>query len=423
MLGENLSTRRLMVLDPTTASPVDGRQACCRRSAQVQLAGGTLAVARPDGGRGVGHPGRHRGCAARHLTRRHRVDPPWPASEPTPASRSPSPAPCWSASAANDTITRIEPQAYAFAAPVTEELETPLAGAPAVTAVGETAVVLDQDTGELLVVGGARAVVDVGAVLQQPGPDASAVLLETPTALVAVDLETGALDTLASVTSGSPTAPVRLGGCLFGAWSGGRGYVTTQCGEEPAATVTLNRHTSDLVFRVNRGQILLNDRLSGSVWNIDDTPTKIDNWEAFRNPQKDDDKTSDEENDNPGDRRPPKARNDKFGARPGRTTVTHPLDNDSASAGRMLAVSSVEQLTGAVGNATISPDGQTDPVPAALRRARHVVRTSTSSATADATSVPTPRSPCRSRTRGNEAPVLRSGFSLEDLARARRAGR
>ncbi len=409
VLGENLSTRRLMVLDPTTASPVDGRQALLPRSAQVQLAGSTLASIDPTAGEV---------WAARLDTEGGLPDiSPVDSESPSLASVGADAGLAVTqsgtvlvASAANDTITRIEPQSFAFAAPVTEKLETPLSGAPAVTAVGETAVVLDQDTGELLVVGGARAVVDVGAVLQQPGPDASAVLLETPTALVAVDLETGVLETLASVTSGSPTAPVRLGGCLFGAWSGGRGYVTTQCGDEPAATVTLNRHTSDLVFRVNRGQILLNDRLSGAVWNIDDTPTKIDNWEAFRNPQKDDDKTSDEENENPGDRRPPKARNDKFGARPGRTTVTHPLDNDSASAGRMLAVSSVEQLTGVAGNATISPDGQTIQFqqPSDARGTssyEYFISDGRRDVSAHATIT------LSSRTRGNEAPVLRSGFT------------
>ena len=54
---------------------------------------------------------------------------------------------------------------------------------------------------------------------------------------------------------------MRLGDCRYGAWSGGRGAVVTACGGAEPQTGYLVSDATDLVFRVNRGQILLNDRV------------------------------------------------------------------------------------------------------------------------------------------------------------------
>ena len=56
--------------------------------------------------------------------------------------------------------------------------------------------------------------------------------------------------------------------------------------------------------------------------------------------------------------RPPQAKPDDYGARAGRTTVLHPLDNDSAPEGRLLSIVDVDQPTGGA-RVEISPDGQT----------------------------------------------------------------
>ena len=263
-------------------------------------------------------------------------------------------------SAGSDTVTRIAATEAGFAAPVATDLGTTLQGA-AVTAVGESPVILDTVTGDLVAPGRARAVVEPGSVLQQPGPAADSVLLATDRALVSVDLDTGATTVVAEGRSGRPAAPVRLGDCAYGAWSGGRGSVVTQCGDaEPNVAQSLRGNASDLVFRVNRGQIMLNDRYSGAVWNLDvDDPTRLDNWEAFNHRDDKDSKNPDtRENDN-GDRRPPKAKPDFFGARPGRTTVLHPLDNDTAPEGRILSIRSVDQVSSGDAQLTIGPDGQT----------------------------------------------------------------
>ena len=58
------------------------------------------------------------------------------------------------------------------------------------------------------------------------------------------------------------------------------------------------------------------------------------------------------------DRRPPQAKPDAYGVRAGRTTVLHPLDNDSAPEGRLLSIVDVDQPTGGA-RVEISPDGQT----------------------------------------------------------------
>ena len=199
-----------------------------------------------------------------------------------------------------------------------------------------------------------------GSVLQQPGPSASAVLVGARDALLSVDLATGETTTIADGVAGDPASPVRLGACRYGAWAGGTGAVVTACGEEPAQPQALDTQTSTLVFRTNRGQIVLNDRDSGHVWDIDsDQPTRLDNWDAFNLESKEKDDDEDDEREDQGDRRPPKAKKDDLGARPGRTTILHPLDNDTAPSGRLLAIRSVRDLSGADAQLAISPDGQT----------------------------------------------------------------
>ena len=105
---------------------------------------------------------------------------------------------------------------------------------------------------------------------------------------------------------------------------------------------------------------MLNDRDSGHVWDIDsDQPTRLDNWDAFNLESKEKDDDEDDDREDQGDRRPPKAKKDDLGARPGRTTILHPLDNDTAPSGRLLAIRSVRDVSGADAQLAISPDGQT----------------------------------------------------------------
>ncbi|WP_185994692.1 fibronectin type III domain-containing protein [Nocardioides campestrisoli] len=244
----------------------------------------------------------------------------------------------------------------------TEELPE-AAGAPtAMTAVGENVVTLDRAAGTLWVRGGASASVPAGAVLQRPGPAAGSVLVAHESGLVGVDLETGEVATLVDAVSGSPTAPVRLGACTFAAWSGGVGQYASACGggEHTVSQLDEKGATTNLVFRVNRDQIVLNDVETGSVWDVDaDRPLRIDNWEAFTDTKKVEKQQKDDEQQSTGDRRPPQAKPDDFGARAGRTSVLYPLDNDAAPEGRLLAIQGVDQPNMRGARVAISPDRQT----------------------------------------------------------------
>ena len=118
-------------------------------------------------------------------------------------------------------------------------------------------------------------------------------------------------------------------------------------------------NATSLAFRVNRGEIVLNDANSGTVWDVQqDKPVRIDNWEAFTSKKKNKDDDEENENQTDADRRPPRAKPDSYGVRAGRTTVLHPLDNDSAPDGRLLSIVDVDQPSGGA-RVEISPDGQT----------------------------------------------------------------
>lgn len=245
---------------------------------------------------------------------------------------------------------------------VTERRELDLAGTPRLTAVGDVPVVLDSESGELHLREGVTATVAPDAVLQQPGPAASVVLVTTPSELLAVDLGTGDTTVLAEGQAGSPAAAVRIGDCAYTAWSGSSsapGAVVTSCeGSDP---VVASVRGTALVLRANRGQVMLNDRVSGAVWNIDqDQPQRIDNWQDFA-PVKTKDQDGDEkkEQDPRADEQPPRAKPDELGARPGTTTVLHVLDNDQAPNGRLLSISRVGETSDPDVAARISPDGQT----------------------------------------------------------------
>lgn len=262
-------------------------------------------------------------------------------------------------SAAERTVTYLVPGDDGFADPRTEDLPKTAGEPSAVTTVGDTVVTLDPDAGEVAVLGGASASVPEDSVLQQPGPGSDAVLVASRGSLMSVDLGTGEVAVVTEGVNGKPVEPVRLGACEYAAWSGGLGAVAVRCGDDEPTVSTLGGKGRSLAFRVNRGEIVLNDGTTGSVWDVEDLePRKIDNWNAFTASRKveDEDKENQEQSD--GDRRPPRAKPDQYGARPGRTTVLHPLDNDSAPDGRLLSIVEVEQPTGGA-QAEISPDGQT----------------------------------------------------------------
>ncbi|MFB9449197.1 fibronectin type III domain-containing protein [Dactylosporangium vinaceum] len=237
-------------------------------------------------------------------------------------------------------------------------------GDPHVTVVGSTLVALDGRTGALTVAGGGSADLggDAHAVLQQPGPAAGTVVVATGRALLGVELKTGHAAQLATVASGTPTAPVRLDNCVHAAWSGAGGGYLRSCDAAPATRGNLKDAgvLERPVFRVNRGAIVLNDLTSGAVWDLGDQ-RRVDNWSAVRPPPvpKDGDKNQNNQLTNAALQKPPKAVDDTWGARPGRTTLLHVLDNDSDPGGSILAITAVTAPDNPQARVTIAADGQT----------------------------------------------------------------
>lgn len=257
------------------------------------------------------------------------------------------------------TVTYVVTSGDGLAEPRTEDLPDAAGQPTAVTTVGDTVVTLDHATGALAVLGGGTASVPEDSVLQQAGPASDAVLVASRGSLMSVDLASGEVSVVAEGVNGQPAEPVRLGACQYAAWSGGLGTFAVRCGDDEATVSGLGGKGRNLALRVNRGEIVLNDGTTGTVWDVDDLqPQKIDNWNAFTASTKveDEDKQNQEQSD--GDRRPPRAEPDRYGARPGRTTVLHPLDNDSAPDGRLLSIVQVDEPAGGA-RAEISPDGQT----------------------------------------------------------------
>ena len=363
VVGINLSDLVVVPLDPAQMKVPDGEEASIPGNPVVGMAGGSLAVLDAAAGRlwatredpEVGVP------SVASLA--DQSDPLAQVGEDAALAVALD-GTVYAASAAEDSLLTVHQEGdTGFAAATTEKLPgDDFSDAIALTAVGAVPVVLDAASGRLAVVGGAEAQVPQGSVLQQPGPSASSVLVGARDGLLTVDLATGEVTTVAGgedAVGGDPANPVRLGDCVYGAWSGGTGSVVTVCGDDPAAPQALDAQTSDLVFRTNRGQIVLNDRETGRVWDIDsDKPTRLDNWDAFNLKSKDEEDDDDDDRENQGDRRPPKAKNDKLGARPGRTTILHPLDNDTAPSGRLLAIRTVRSADPDA-KLAISPDGQT----------------------------------------------------------------
>ncbi|MGC5167643.1 Ig-like domain-containing protein [Luteimicrobium sp. DT211] len=216
-----------------------------------------------------------------------------------------------------------------------------------VTAVGDSAVVLDVTTSTLYLPGGTEKVDGTDPVLQQAGGSSSDVAYATTHGLVSQPLD-GSKPQVHEA-SGRPAAPVQVGGCTYGAWSG-TGQVIRDC---EGTTRDLDQHlagldsASTLRYRVNRSNVVLNDLASGTVWLAADQFQKVDDWEQ-KVPQNAKGEPTDAKNTKPEqvdkpitnrseENHPPIAKDDSFGVRPGRSTVLPVLANDTDPDGDVLA--------------------------------------------------------------------------------------
>jgi large repetitive protein len=266
-------------------------------------------------------------------------------------------------------MVTISPAGASFAAPVITE-GRPQLKAIALTAVGSSPVALDAISGVLVLPTGKtiQLAADAAARLQQPGPSNPGVLVATGTALLRVGLEAGKVTTIDTGAAGAPTNPVRLGGCDFGAWAG-TGRVVRACDNADLDAQQVPGGLVRPVFRINHSQILINDQADGRVYDLD-TRASVD-WPL---PNPNPNPTTQTKNSGQEEESKPKANDDAFKARAERTTVLHPLDNDTNTVAGTLGITGLRAAAGTPDSVRlqISPDAQTVLVylPSAVPRVR-----------------------------------------------------
>lgn len=356
---------QLAAVDGTAMSAIPGHPASLPQDAAVAIGGdltvGTLAVLDTQ----TGHLWGMRIDTQTHLTDLSSLD---KSSRPLDAKIGSASALAVSHSGTIFAISRagqlttIRPSGTGFSQPQVDSLPA-LSTDPQITAVGDTPVVL---AGNSLIVLGHQPITVPGsrAVLQQAGAATPQVLVATSTSLYSVSVDNARVQLLSRDGNGSqPSAPVQLGGCNFAAWTGAPAIFRNSCpsvGKTDVGRLTVS--STNLVYRVNRQQLVLNDPDTGNVWNVDGaTAQQVADWSAVAPPPK-------PANTNRTDTRalgvslrkqPPKAVADSLGARPGRTTTLHVLDNDSDPAGRILAIDHVSRPDNPAATLVIAADEQT----------------------------------------------------------------
>lgn len=235
------------------------------------------------------------------------------------------------------------------------------------SAAGEQAVILDLKSGDLVKQDG--SVVEVPGKplkIQEPSASDDAAVIATGDSLVRVPLGGGdpeVLDadvTTAATSAAEVTAPVNLDGCMHGAWASSSRYAA-ECADKKPVIEDINPETigQQLVFRVNRSVIALNNVQTGNSWLVQANMRLVDNWDEVTPPQEEDGEDGDEKaseqsfEDTLAERteenRPPIARDDAFGVRPGRATVLPLLDNDSDADGDVLTIQNTSDVAAETG--------------------------------------------------------------------------
>ncbi len=356
----------LYPVDPATGKRVEEQDVPVSSDEQVEIGGGTIAVLDPK---------TNRVWAARVNTRSGitSLTPLDPSARPLVKFAPPggaaqgaglavgSDGTVYAATARGETAT-VRPRDGGFGKPQRGTLGHPLQSVQ-VSALGTSMVVYDAVAGQVYLPGGRSAMVkaDPAGRVQAASSAGAQVAIATTGQLLSVPLGGGAAVTLFEGGTGKPAAPARLDNCVHAAWAGVPGVYARACGGDSAKQIPLSRNKplEDPVFRVNRGSILLNDLTLGSVYDLA-TLQQVDDWNSVKPPPVVRISKKNKNNTTTLAARdlPPKANDDSPGARPGRTTVLHVLDNDSDPSGAVLAISHISGADSTAANVQIAPDGQ-----------------------------------------------------------------
>lgn len=230
-----------------------------------------------------------------------------------------------------------------------------------ISSVGDKPVVLDPDSGKLLLPDGKLVSLgdSNGLRLQEPGPKSSDALVASSTSLYRVSLEDGAVTQKAADPDnpnarGSAAPPVLHQGCAYAAWANTGRFVRDCDGNaddvsRPAEKLEASKSVR---FRTNRKIIVLNDVANGNVWLPDKDMVLVNDWNNINQSEDvDDDKKEDSSDLNTqqqdpnrtDENHPPKAENDSFGVRPGRSTTLPVTFNDNDEDGDILTVKALSQ--------------------------------------------------------------------------------
>ncbi|MET1051818.1 MAG: Ig-like domain-containing protein, partial [Mycetocola sp.] len=224
------------------------------------------------------------------------------------------------------------------------------------TAAGEQAVILDITKNRLVMDAETTIALPAkGIKIQQASATSGEVIVATGSSLLRARLNDSTPQQIdANITNpitkaGEVSSPVNLNGCAHGAWSGASRYLSV-CGDASPTRQDIEplAEGATLEFRVNRNVIALNNLQTGDVWLVDANMRLVKNWEEVTPPQEDDGEEGDEKastesfEDTLADRteqnRPPIARDDVLGARPGKSTILPVLDNDTDPDGDVLTI-------------------------------------------------------------------------------------
>lgn len=240
----------------------------------------------------------------------------------------------------------------------------PVPAEAVIAAVGDRMVLLDSAANRLVRDDGSAVdLPDAAYRLQQSGPARDEVVLATADSLLFV----GSGVRVVPAQPGGPvagpddvSAPVVVDGCVHGAWGGAQRYLLACDGAEPVGfDIPQRTQGSRLEFRVNRSVVALNDLDTGNVWLLADELRLVANWDDVTPPQEEETEDGDEKattqsfEDTLAERtevnRPPIARDDDYGVRPGRTTILAVLDNDTDPDGDVLTIARVGDIPESVG--------------------------------------------------------------------------
>ncbi|MGW9550384.1 Ig-like domain-containing protein [Citricoccus zhacaiensis] len=223
---------------------------------------------------------------------------------------------------------------------------------PQISAVGQTGVVFDASSGTLVTSEGEAATVVDSAEgkLQAPGPEAAGAVVALANKIATVPLGGGEPQYTTVEATGSPIQPVRVGTCTHAAWQGSGLYQRdcdddSQAGQDVTEQIPEMPAEAQMVFRVNRDVVVLNDISQGNTWLVADGMKIVNNW-ADLEPPKGEGEQEEEESDEITDsielpdrqeeNQKPVAEDDTFGVRAGRTTALPVLFNDVDPDGDLL---------------------------------------------------------------------------------------